>query len=322
MPIEITGNHVTFIAPAGATALAGDWTLIGSGSSAWQNNSIALKAGERLTLEFPPAAFIEYAFLNSENKPFADPDNPKTTGNPWFQFPRAAVLSGYQPHPLRDGLAAAPKGNISRLNWTGQALPGSRRAIVWTPPGYNQGQEYPVFYLQDGIAFYRTGKVATILEALLHLGKIEPAILVFLEPNDRNSEYFLDNRYADFLLHEVLPQIEADFAVARTAAGRGLWGASLGGLISLATAFAHDDVFGQVVAHSGAFQAEPGLVPSSYGQREWLLEQIAGQPRRNLRIWLDCGQLEWLLGANRRMAAALFDQKYPHHYREWPSGHN
>jgi enterochelin esterase-like enzyme len=322
MPITISNNHVTFTAPAGAAALAGDWTLVGSGTEAWQRNAIPLKAGDSLRLEFPAGAFIEYAFLDGDHKPLADPDNPRTTGNPWFQFPRAAVLPGYQPDQWRDGLAEAAKGNITRLNWMGQALPGIRRAIVWTPPAYNPVLVYPVFYVQDGIAFYRSGKMATVCEALLHLGQIEPAILVFLEPNERNSEYFLNDRYADFLISEVLPKIEADFAVAQTPDRRGLWGASLGGLISFYSAFEHSDVFGRVVVHSGAFQAEYGAAPRSYGQREWLLEHIATQERRNLRIWLDCGQLEWLLAANRRMAAALFEQKYTHHYREWPSGHN
>ena len=163
---------------------------------------------------------------------------------------------------------------------------GKRRGYVYTPPHYDPALTYPVYYVQDGVAFYRTGKLGELLDRALAQGLITPAVLVFVEPLDRNDEYYLNDRYFDFLISEVLPQVETGFSVRRDAAGRGLWGASLGGLISLYTAWQHPDWFGKVISHSGALIASP---EGRQGQRidttqagEWLLEQLRLSPPHHL----------------------------------------
>ena len=141
---------------------------------------------------------------------------------------------------------------------------------------------------------------------------------------DGNELYYLNDRYLDFLTAEVFPQVEGTLLQAGE---RGLWGASLGGLISLYTASRHPDLFTRVVSHSGAFIARPGAVRpdgviDTTTAGEWLRAQLEAQPPRHLRVSLDTGVLEWLTGPNRRMAAALADLGLPHQYREYPSGHN
>ena len=44
--------------------------------------------------------------------------------------------------------------------------------------------------------------------------------------------------------------------------------------------------------------------------------------RRRLRLYVETGQIEWLLAPNRRFAAMLADKAYPHCYQERPGGHN
>jgi enterochelin esterase-like enzyme len=314
VPHQIRNTRVTFTAPDHATALIGDFT---DGT----DRPIPLNAGESVTLEFPKRAFIEYAFLDAHGKPFADPDNPVHAQNPWYSYGRAAILEGFAPHPLRDPLNEAPAGKTESISWTGGVFPGTRRAYVHLPATLEPDRTYPVFYVQDGVAYRRTGKLGAVHDNLVHLGRIEPAIFVFLEPADRTQEYFLNPAYPEFLLTEAIPEIERRYPVATHAAGRGLWGASLGGLIGMYTALEHSDQFSRVVTQSGAFQGTPGT-PYARGGPEWLLERFSGQARLPLRISMDCGQLEWLLGANRRFAGMLFDRAYPHRYAERASGHN
>jgi enterochelin esterase-like enzyme len=314
VPFQIDHTHVTFTAPAGSSALFGDFTD-------GMDHPIPLLAGQSVGLEFPKAAFIEYAFLDAQGKPFADPNNAVHAQNPWYTYGRAVVLEGFTPHPLRDPLEGTPAGKTESLSWTGKIFPGTRRAYVHLPANYDSSLTYPVFYVQDGVAFRRTGKLGAVHDNLLHLGKIKPAMFVYLEPADRTAEYFLNGAYLEFLFSEAIPEIESRFPVARDAAGRGLWGASLGGLISMYAALKHPDRFSRVVTQSAAFQGEPDM-EYARGGPEWLLEQFAAQAKLPLRISMDCGQLEWLLSANRRFAAMLFDQQYPHRYAERPSGHN
>jgi enterochelin esterase-like enzyme len=314
MPTHVQGSFVTFTAPDGASALIGDFT---DGT----DRPIKLAAGQSVTLEFPRSAYIEYAFLDADGKPFADPDNPVKAQNPWYAYFRAVMMPRYRPHELREALPNAPKGNVERLEWDGKVFSGKRRAYVYTPPGFDSSVQYPVFFVQDGVAYYRTGKLNAVADNLLHLGRIRPAILAFLEPADRTQEYFFNDAHLEFLLTEAVPQIESRYPISSATSERGLWGASLGGLASVYAAFTRPDAFGNVVTQSGAFQGEPDAAYSR-GANEWLLEQIASSEKRSLRISQDCGQLEWLLGANRRMAAALWDKGYAHQYVERASGHN
>lgn len=314
MPIQILKNRITFTAPEQAFHLIGDFTD-------GLDKPIKLEARESITLEFPKGAFVEYAFLDVHGKPFADPGNDVWAENPWYKYGRAAILEGYAPNVLREPLIDAAKGRTVSLSWAGKVFAGTRRAYVHLPPNFDESRVYPVFYVQDGVAYRRTGKLGSVMDNLLHLERIKPAILVFLEPNDRTLEYHLNPQYLEFLLTEALPEIEAKFPVSRAANTRGLWGASLGGMASVYAAMQRPDMFGWVVSQSGAFQGVPG---DDYkrGASEWLLTQFQNLEKLPIRLTLECGQLEWLLGANRRFAAMLFDKGYPHRYLERPSGHN
>ena len=314
MAIEIHNNFVTFTAPKNAQHLIGDFTD-------GLDKAIKLEAGQSLRLEFPKAAFVEYAFLDGEGTPFADPDNDTWAENPWYKYGRAAILEGYKPHALREPLAEAAKGRTVSLSWVGKVFHGIRRAYVHLPPNFDESKVYPVFYVQDGVAYRRTGKLGSVMENLLHLERIKPAILVFLEPNDRTLEYHLNKDYLEFLLTEAMIEIEAKFPVSKDAATRGLWGASLGGMASVFAAMQRPDLFGLVVSQSGAFQGVPGQ-DYKRGASEWLLSEFQNLEKIPVRFSLECGQLEWLLGANRRFAGMLFDKGYTHRYTERPSGHN
>ena len=318
MAVSVRGQQVTFTPPAGATGLIGDMTD-------WRKRDpLPVRAGEPLTLTLPRGAWVEYAWVDAAGEPFADPDNDRKSLNPWWTYPRAAVVGDHTRHPLWQRPEATHRGTVERLSWEGEVFPGKRRAIVHLPYGHTPGQALPVYYVQDGVAFYRIGQLGELLDRAVEAGEAEPAILVFVEPGDRNEEYYLNDRYLDFLQQEVFPRVEGPLA---TTSVRGLWGASLGGLISLYLGSRHPELFGRVASHSGAFIARPGAtyangVIDTTTAGEWLREQLAGDLPRHLRISLDVGTLEWLTGPNRRLAALFADEGLPHQYREYPSGHN
>ena len=318
MAVHVSGRFVTFTPPEGAVALMGDMT-------SWERTSV-LEASGPITLEFPRNSWIEYAWIDAFGKPFADPDNSQKSANPWYAYARAVEVGHYTVSPLLEPIAGILEGKVERLAWEGGVFPGTRRAYVYTPPGYDTALEYPVFYVQDGVAFYRTGRLAELSDKLLHLGRIRPAVLVFLEPQDRLFEYYLNPQYDEFMTLEVLPRIEASYSVRRDPLGRGLWGASLGGLIALYLALERPELYGVVVSHSGCFTAHPSELskakPNTVTAPEYLLERLNQLKLRDLRLSLDTGVLEWLAAPNRRMAASAQDWGLKHQYREYSSGHN
>jgi enterochelin esterase family protein len=317
MAVTVEGTTAIFTPPPGATALVGDFTD-------WKRRAPIPVTGAPLRVTLPRDSWTEYAWLDASGETFADPDNDLKSVNPWWAYPRAVQIGTYARHALWDLPHDPPHGHAHRLAWAGAVFGGTRRAYVYTPPGYDPSVTYPVFYVQDGVAFFRTGRLGELLDRAVAAGLVRPAVLVFVEPGDRSEEYYLNDAYLDFLTTEVMPRVEADYAVARTPDGRGLWGASLGGLISLHLGVRHPELFSMVVAHSGAFIAHPDRRTDAETTTagEWLREQVEVAPPTHLRVSLDCGVTEWLIGPNRRMAAALTDGSVPHQYREYASGHN
>ncbi|WP_448565969.1 alpha/beta hydrolase-fold protein [Thermus sp.] len=292
--LEIRRRRVTFHPPPKAKALVGDFTD-------WDKNPIPLQGP--LTLEFPEGAYVEYAYLDEEGKPFPDPNNPERADNPWWTYPRAIRLPGFRyeapPEPQ-----AEPKVARHRL--------GERRYYV------AQTGEAPkaTVVAQDGVAFYRTAGLHKVAQALLERGEIPPVRLVFVEPIDRNVEYRFSEAYEEEF-HRVLEAVEKAYGPLGEVV---LVGASLGGLFSLWQAWRHPERFPKVLALSPALKAHPGG-QDAYRDQEWLLSRYA-EAESLPRVYLEVGLLEWLLGPNRRFAGLLADRKAPHAYRERPSGHN
>lgn len=319
MAFEVLGQKVRFFPPAGAVALTGDFTD-------WHRSEAIPLAEGYLELEFPRNSWVEYAWIGEDGKPFADPDNPQKSLNPWWNYPRAIQLGTYDLHRVLKQMNSkkdVPAGLVHRHAWEGTVFSGTRRAYVYTPPNYDASQKYPVFYVQDGVAFFRTGRLGEIADLLISEGRIKPAVFVFLEPNDRTIEYYLNDEYYTFLSSEVFPLVESTYSVRTDAEGRGMWGASLGGLISLYTTSKYPEVFRHVVTHSGAFLAEPGRVDyDAYEAHPWLMDHLQANPPAHLHISMDTGTIEWLCAVNRKMAALLQELQIPHQYREYQSGHN
>ncbi len=299
----MSGRYVTFVPPEGAAYLIGDFTD-------WNKRPIPLSGP--VTLEFPEGAYVEYAFMDAHRKPFPDPDNPNEAQNPWWSYPRAVTLPGHAfTEPPRPTLR---RGKVHRYKLASKAFGTDRRYYVYEPP---EPPEVTLF-VQDGVAYYRTARLHEVAEALLERGEARPARIVFVEPKDRSKEYWFNPTYEAFLLEEVLPEVERQYGPTPE---RGLWGASLGALVSAWLAFRNPEVFQLVGMQSAALKADPHG-GDSYNDPEWLTQQYARSERLPLRFYVETGVIEWLLGANRRFAGMLFDKGYPHAYHERPSGHN
>jgi enterochelin esterase-like enzyme len=301
--IEIKDRHVTFIPPKGAMYLIGDFTD-------WDERPLPIT--ESTIIEFPQGAYIEYAFLDANQQPIADLTNPHMPKNPWYDYHRSITLpqNHFQtpPRPLTFG------GSISTHMINSQAFASQRTYYVYEPVM----TPLTTVYVQDGEAYYQKLRFQDVAEALTDQGVIEPIRLVMIEPHDRETEYWFNEHYEHFLLNEILPEVDRLYG---TTTERGLWGASLGGMVSAWLTWRNPKIFTKVGSQSGCFTADPHG-GNYYHDHEWLTEQFAKTPHQPLRFYVQTGQIEWLLAPNRRFAAILKDKDYLHSYQEFPSGHN
>jgi enterochelin esterase family protein len=184
---------------------------------------------------------------------------------------------------LEDGVSYylakdVPHGDVRVRLYKSKVTGQWRRALVYTPPGYDRDTttRYPVLYLQHGAGENETGwtnqgKANLILDNLIAEKKAVPMIVV------------MDNGYAvqaagpfappppagplpDFtafenlMLKDVIPMIDADFRTIADRDHRAVAGLSMGGLQATRLGTSHLDLFAYIGGFSGTmniFVKEP-----------------------------------------------------------------
>jgi len=157
-----------------------------------------------------------------------------------------------------------PHGEVRELWYHSKVTGALRRALVYTPPGYDKTDaRYPVLYLQHGAGedergWTRQGRAGFILDNLIAEGKAKPMIVAmdngYADPSggaERSSPR--RSLFADVLIEELIPKIDASYRTIADRDHRALAGLSMGSRQALEIGLAHPDLF----AHVGAFSPPP-----------------------------------------------------------------
>jgi enterochelin esterase family protein len=203
------------------------------------------------------------------------------------------------PDPAGDFYQAkdVPHGTVRIHPYHSKIQSATRRAFVYTPPGYDgSSQRYPVLYLQHGAGEDETGwssqgRVNFIMDNLIAAGKAKPMIIVMdngggsalfvrgapgrgaaagvsttqpaapgatrpaasvtTGPASRPAG-FLNNRFEQILLGEIIPMIDASYRTVADRDHRAMAGLSMGGGQTLSIGLTHLDTFSALGVFSGA----------------------------------------------------------------------
>ncbi|MGH7224407.1 MAG: alpha/beta hydrolase [Gemmataceae bacterium] len=209
-----------------------------------------------------------------------------------------------------------PHGKLEMISYQSKSVGTTRKMQVYTPPGYTKDKKYPVLYLLHGIAgdeteWQRSCKPNIILDNLLADGKVTPMIVVMpngrAQKNDRagGNVFRSAPAFAAFeqdLLKDVIPAIEARYAVKADREHRALAGLSMGGGQSLNFGLAHLDIFAWV----GGFSSAPNTKPPAQ-----LLTHPAVAKKKLKLLWLGCGKRDGLIRISQRVHAYLKEKYVP-----------
>ncbi|AEV98780.1 esterase [Niastella koreensis] len=235
-----------------------------------------------------------------------------------------------QAPPGFDSLRAAiPHGKIDTISYASKTVGATRRAIIYTPPGFSKKKKYPVLYLLHGIGgdekeWLNGGKPQLILDNLYAEGKLVPMIVVM--PNGRAMK---DDRatgnimapdkvqaFADFekdLLNDLIPFIEKKYPVLTDREHRAIAGLSMGGGQSLNFGLGNLDKFAWV----GGFSSAPNTKTP---------EQLVPDPeaaKKQLKLlWISCGDNDRLITFSKRTHDYLYEHNVPHIYYIEPGVHD
>ncbi|WP_295211219.1 alpha/beta hydrolase-fold protein [uncultured Chryseobacterium sp.] len=221
-----------------------------------------------------------------------------------------------------------PHGKIDSIQYPSKTVGVTRKALIYTPPGFKKGNKYPVLYLLHGIGgdekeWYKNGTPQIILDNLYAQGKLTPMIVVL--PNGRAMK---DDRatgnimakdkveaFATFekdLLNDLMPYVEKKLPVKKDRDNRAIAGLSMGGGQTLNFGLGNIDKFAWV----GGFSSAPNtkepqlLLPNPQKAKELKL------------LWISCGDADGLMPFSKRTHDYLVQNKVPHIFYIEPGGHD
>jgi endo-1,4-beta-xylanase len=220
-----------------------------------------------------------------------------------------------------------PQGKIDTLIYNSTTVGASRKALIYTPPGFSKKMKYPVLYLLHGIGgdekeWYNGGSPQVILDNLYADQKIEPMIVIM--PNgramkdDRPVGNIFDKEkveaFATFekdLLNDLIPFVEKKYPVLNDREHRAIAGLSMGGGQSLNFGLGNLDKFAWV----GGFSSAPNTkIP------EELVPDPAKAKQLLKLLWISCGDKDGLINFSKRTHDYLIANQIPHIYHVIPGG--
>jgi sugar lactone lactonase YvrE/enterochelin esterase-like enzyme len=255
-----------------------------------------------------------------------------------------AVLAGvlcaeeYKLGPDSQRQAGVPKGTVTQHQWTSKIFPGTVRDYwVYVPAQYKADRPAAVMVVQDGGGWVKEDgafRAPVVFDNLIHKKEMPVTIGIFINPGvlpaangnaqgryDRSFEYdALGDRYARFLIQEILPQVGKTYNLSKDPNDHAIGGSSSGGIAAFTAAWERPDVFRRVLSYVGSYTNLRGgdIYPG-------IIRKTEPKP---LRIFLQDGVNDqniyggnWYL-ANQEMDSALEYAGYEVKFVVGTEGHN
>ncbi len=248
---------------------------------------------------------------------------------PFLLTAATAFAQDFQASPDQEEKADVPHGTVTKMEpWHSKIFADTVRDwSVYVPAQYNSATPAPVMIFQDGHDYVGAKghwRVPIVFDNLIARGDLPPIVAIFINPghdpskgdpknawsaSNRSFEYdSLGERYARFLLDEILPEVEKTTKLSPDPEMRALCGASSGGICAFTAAWEHPEAFRKVLSTIGSFVNLRGgnAYPSLIRKTE----------RKPLRVFIQdsSGDLDNPFGnwpiANKQMNAALTYMKY------------
>jgi gluconolactonase len=232
---------------------------------------------------------------------------------------------GYPLGPDSQRQPGVPQGKVEHYTWTSPAghgiYPGTTRDYwVYVPAQYTADKPACVMVFQDGASFIKEdgrSRVPIVFDNLIARHEMPVTTGIFINPGvlkaqspdqqdrfNRSFEYDgLGDRYARFLLDEIIPEVAKQYNLSTKADDRAIAGLSSGGICAFTVAWNRPDAFHRVLSFIGSFADLRGgdIYPELIRKTEPKpLRVFLQDGNHDLNMWAG----DWWL-ANQSMASAL-----------------
>jgi len=282
-----------------------------------------------LTLGQVNAGTYRYT-INVDGVSVVDPRNPaisESNGNVWsvLHVPGADFMD------TKD----VPHGAVATVHYSSSAFGKMRRMHIYTPPGYEIGQErHPVFYLLHGAgdcddSWSSVGRANFILDNLIAAGKAKPMIVVMpaghtgpftfgAPPGGGGRPNLAASSFEQDFVKDIRPYVEKHYRALTERQNRAIAGLSMGGMQTLNIALANIKDY----AYIGVFSS--GLLFRNMA--DWEKENAArlddASAKEGLKlVWFATGAQDFLINQSRQSADLLKKHGFNVVFKESSGGH-
>lgn len=210
----------------------------------------------------------------------------------------AAAQQSYELGPDSQLQLNTPKGTVSKHTLApGKYFPGTpHNYSLYVPKQYDAAKPTPFMIFLDGSGALGGGVRAPIVfDNLIAKGDLPPMIGIFIDPGvlpaqgdvqsrfERVFEYdSLSDRFANFLVDELITEVSKSYNLSKDPNDRGLYGVSTGAVGAFAAAWNRPDQFRRVLSFIGTFVAMKGA--------DGLPALIRKTETKPIRIFLQAGR--------------------------------
>jgi len=227
---------------------------------------------------------------------------------------------------------------------------------IYLPADYDKSnRSYPVLYLLHGYSDDETGwtqfgEVQQIADANAKSEDVAPMIIVM---PDAGVSWYINSadgkiNYEDFFIKEFIPHVDATYRTRAKKEFRAVAGLSMGGFGTLIMATHHPDLFAAAAPLSAAVFVDNEM--TEMPQDRWnnvfgplfgkdlkgkdrlndaynknsilkIVDQASSDDLKKVRIYIDCGDDDFLIKGNMALHSALIDKKVPHEFRVRDGAH-
>ncbi|RCS43912.1 esterase [Bremerella cremea] len=234
-------------------------------------------------------------------------------------------------------LADVPHGTVAEVTYFSKVLDKFRRMHVYTPPGYEKGdQSYPVFYLLHGASdsddsWSTAGRANLILDNMIANGEAVPMIIVMPDGHvgrmDRQERGMQMQKFVKEFADDIVPTIEKNYRVKSGRENHAIAGLSMGGAQTLDIALNDLKDYGYVgVFSSGIFGLRRRGPEASNDQPTWEEQHLEVLKDPELKqglklLWFSTGRDDFLVETSRASVDLMKKHGFEAVYEETDGGH-
>ncbi|MCJ7813555.1 alpha/beta hydrolase-fold protein [bacterium] len=260
-----------------------------------------------------------------------DPRNPNTKYG-YGRFGAVSIVQVPGDGPQFYDVKPVPHGVVRIHPYESKSMGVNRTVWIYTPPGYEQGANYPVLYLIHGAGDIESGwtligRANNILDNLIAEGKARPMVVVM--PLGHAIQSFWAgpaknavntgsggsvgiggpqglNTFGRDLIEDVMPLVEREYKISTKADDRAIGGLSMGGSLTMNVGFNRTDLFRYIVIMSSAGQNADQAYPDFFNNADTINKQLK-------LLWIGVGKDDSLVGNRSEELVDLLTEKGINH---------